>query len=91
MDLWVYLNKVKLDFSRAGKPTDNAFMESFNGKFRAEYLNENWFLLLADAHDKIQQWQEDYKRHCPHSFLGDLAHVEFAESCIPSASSTAQF
>ena len=53
MDLWAYLNKVKLDFSRPGRPTDNAFTESFNGKFRAECTNENWFLSLADARDKI--------------------------------------
>jgi putative transposase len=90
MDLWAYLNKVKLDFSRPGKPTDNAFIESFNGKFRAECLNENWFLSLADACDKIHQWQEDYNRHRPHSSLGDLTPVEFAGSRIPSASPTAQ-
>jgi putative transposase len=90
MDLWAYLNKVKFDFSRPGKPTDNAFIESFNGKFRAECLNENWFLSLADAHDKIQQWRQDYNCHRPHSSLGNLTPVEFAESCIPSASPTAQ-
>jgi len=56
MDLWAYLNEVKLDFSRAGKPTDNAFTGSFNGNFKAECLNENWFLSLADARDKIKQW-----------------------------------
>ena len=90
MDLWAYLNKVKLDFSRPGKPTDNAFIESFNGKFRAECLNENWFLSLADARDKIEQWRDDYNYYRPHSSLGDLSPVEFAESCIPSASPTAQ-
>ena len=89
MDLWAYLNKVKLDFSRPGKPTDNAFIESFNGKFRAECLNENWFLSLADARDKIKQWRDDYNRHRPHSSLGDLSPVEFAKSCIPSVSPTA--
>ena len=78
MDLWAYLNKVKLDFSRPGKPTDNAFIESFNGKFRAECLNENWFLSLADARDKIEQWRDDYNRHRPHSSLGGLTPVEFA-------------
>jgi putative transposase len=90
MDLWAYLNKVKLDFSRPGKPTDNAFIESFNGKFRTECLNENWFLSLADAPDKIDQWRDDYNRHRPHSSLGDLSPVEFAESRIPSASPPAQ-
>lgn len=89
MDLWAYLNKVKLDFSRPGKPTDNAFIESFNGKFRAECLNENWFLSLADACDKIQQWRDDYNRHRPHSSLGNLTPMEFAESCIASGQPTA--
>ena len=84
MDLWAYLNKVKLDFSRPGKPTDNAFIESFNGKFRAECLNENWFLSLADARDKIEQWRVDYNQHRPHSSLGDLTPVEFAESSVAS-------
>ena len=82
MDLWAYLNKVKLDFSRPGKPTDNAFIESFNGKFRAECLNENGFLSLADARDKIEQWRDDYNRHRPHSSLGNLTPAKFAESCI---------
>lgn len=90
MDLWAYLNKVKLDFSRPGKPTDNAFIESFNGKFRAECLNENWFLSLADARDKIEQWRDDYNRHRPHSSLGDLSPADFSMSCIPSASPMAQ-
>ena len=80
MDLWAYLNKIKLDFSRPGKPTDNAFIESFNGKFRAECLNENWFLSLADVCDKIEQWRDDYNSHHPHSSLGDLTPVEFAGS-----------
>jgi putative transposase len=90
LDLWAYLNKVKLDFSRPGKPTDNAFIESFNGKFRAECLNENWFLSMSDACDKIQQWQDDYNRCRPHSSLEDLTPAEFAARCIPSASLTAQ-
>ena len=90
MDLWAYLNKVRLNFSRPGKPTDNAFIESFNGKFRAEYLNENWFLPLADPSDKIEQWRDDYNRHRPHSFRGDLNPVEFSESCIASGQPTAE-
>ena len=89
MDLWAYLNKVKLDFSRPGKPTDNAFVESFNGKFRAECLNENWFLSLADARDKINLWRDDYNCHRPHSLLGNLTPAEFTESCIASGQPTA--
>ncbi len=49
LDLWAYWNGVKLDFSRPGKPTDNALIESFNGKFRAECLNEHWFMSLDEA------------------------------------------
>lgn len=49
LDLWAYTRGVTLDFSRPGKPTDNAFIESFNGKFRAECLNQHWFMSLADA------------------------------------------
>ncbi|KKK83958.1 hypothetical protein LCGC14_2788180, partial [marine sediment metagenome] len=89
MDLWAYLNKVKLDFSRPGKPTDNPFIESFNGKFRAECLNENWFLSLADARDKIEQWRDDYNCHRPHSSLGNLTPAKFAESGIASGQPTA--
>lgn len=90
MDQWAYFNQVKLDFSRRGKPTDNAFIESFNGKFRAECLNQNWFLSQADVRDKIEQWRQDYNQNRPHSALGNLTPEEFAESCIPSASPAAQ-
>ena len=90
MDQWAYFNKVELDFNRPGKPTDNPFIESFNGKFRAECLNENWFLSLVDARAKIEAWRQDYNRNRPHSSLGNLTPQEFVESCIPSASPTAQ-
>ena len=54
MDLWAYAKGVTLDFSRPGKPTDNAFIEAFNGRFRAECLNEHWFLSLDDARSKME-------------------------------------
>ena len=54
LDWWAYFNGVKLDFSRPGKPTDNAFIESFNGKFRQECLNQHWFLSLAEAQAEIE-------------------------------------
>ena len=63
LDCWAYWNKVKLDFSRPGKPTDNAFIESFNARFRLECLNEHWFLSLEDAREKIESWREDYNNH----------------------------
>ena len=78
LDQWAYLNGVKLDFSRPGKPTDNAFIESFNGRFRQECLNENWFLSLEDAEEKVQSWRTYYNGERPHSALGNLAPREFA-------------
>ena len=80
LDKWAYENKVTLDFSRPGKPTDNAFIESFNGSVRAECLNENWFLSLADAKEKIESWRVDYNEQRPHSALGNLAPKDFASS-----------
>ncbi len=59
LDLWAYQNDVTLDFSRPGKPTDNAFIESFNGKFRAECLNTHWFMGLDDARSKLEDWRRD--------------------------------
>jgi putative transposase len=59
LDLWAYTRGVVLDFSRPGKPTDNAFIESFNGKFRAECLNTHWFLSLDDARRKCEAWRRD--------------------------------
>jgi len=60
MDKWAYDNQVKLSFSRPGKPVDNAFIESFNGSFRDECLNVNWFLSIQDARQKIEAWRKDY-------------------------------
>ena len=67
LDLWAWLNGVTLDFSRPGKPTDNAFIESFNGSFRAECLNASWFLSLADARSKCEAWRTEYNQFRPHS------------------------
>jgi putative transposase len=85
LDMWAYWNKVKLDFSRPGKPTDNAFIESFNARFRQECLNEHWFLTLADAQEKVEAWRQDYNGNRPHSSLGNLPPAQFADRCIPSA------
>jgi putative transposase len=78
LDKWAYDNQVVLDFSRPGKPTDNAFAESFIGSFRDECLNVNWFLSLEDACDRIEQWRQDYNDFRPHSSLEDLTPNEFA-------------
>jgi len=68
-DRWAYENGVTLDYSRPGKPTDNPFIESFNGSFRDECLNTNWFLSLEDARDKIESFRRDYNEFRPHSSL----------------------
>lgn len=77
LDQWAYLNNVKLDFSRPGKPTDNALIESFNGRFRAECLNESWFLSVEDAQEKVEEWRQHYNQHRPHSALGNRSPAEF--------------
>ena len=78
LDQWAYLNGVELDFSRPGKPTDNAFIEAFNGRLRQECLNESWFLSLEDAREKVEVWRQEYNRQRPHGALGNLTPVEFA-------------
>jgi putative transposase len=77
MDLWAYSNGVTLDFSRPGKPTDNPYVESFNGKFRDECLSVNWFLSLDDAREKIEDFRWEYNHFRPHSALNDLTPKEF--------------
>lgn len=80
MDRWAYENGVVLDFSRPGKPTDNPFIESFNGSFRDECLNIHWFLSLEDAQEKIEHWRQDYNQQRPHSSLNNQTPVEFIRS-----------
>lgn len=79
LDKWAYENKVTLDYSRPGKPTDNPFIESFNGSFRDECLNAHWFLSLEDAYEKISSWVEEYNHFRPHSSLNDLTPAEVVE------------
>jgi putative transposase len=76
LDLWAYQRGVTLDFSRPGKPTDNAFIESFNGKFRAECLNAHWFMSLDDACRKCEAWRRDYNEERPHSAIGNRVPIE---------------
>ncbi|WP_417784380.1 IS3 family transposase [Terasakiella pusilla] len=87
LDLWAYLNGVTLDFSRPGKPTDNAFIESFNGSFRMECLNASWFLSLNEARSKCEMWRHEYNEVRPHSSIGNKAPIELInasrEACLP--------
>lgn len=80
LDLWAYGQGIKLDFSRPGKPTDNAFIESFNSRFRQECLNQHWFLSLEDAQMKAKAWRIDYNEQRPHSSLKNATPREFAEA-----------
>ena len=78
MDKWAYECGVELDFSRPGKPTDNAKVESFNGRFRKECLNAHWFLSPVDAKAKIEEWRQYYNESRPHSALKWATPSEFA-------------
>jgi Integrase core domain len=81
MDLWAYKNGVHLDFIRPGKPVENGYIESFNGKLRDECLNVEVFFTLADARHKLGLWRHDYNHHRPHSALADRTPNEFATIC----------
>ena len=74
---WAYRRGVKLDFTRPGRPVENAFIESFNGRLRDECLNVNQFASLADAKERIEAWRTDYNQHRPHSSLGNLTPNEY--------------
>jgi len=87
LDKWAYEHEVTLDFSRPGKPTDNALIESFNGSFRDECLNTHWFLSVDDARKKIETWRRDYNEFRPHSSLGNLTPIQFREKHIESSKS----
>lgn len=80
LDDWAHAHGVMLDFIDPRKPVQNAFIESFNGTFRNECLNENWFVSLYDAQRTIEAWRIDYECERPHSKLKDLTPREFAQS-----------
>ncbi|MGQ4810801.1 IS3 family transposase [Agrobacterium vitis] len=75
LDLWAYHRGVVLDFSRPGKPTDNSYIESFNGKLRAECLNAHWLMSLDDARAKMEDWRRDYNEFRPHSAIGNKVPI----------------
>ena len=78
LDAWAYAHGVTLRFIRPGKPIENAYVESFNGKFRDECLNEHWFVSLADAKAAIEAWRVDYNTVRPHSSLNGATPDQFA-------------
>ena len=85
MDAWAYRHDVRLDFIRPGKPTENGYIESFNGKLRDECLNVHLFFSVADAQQKLEVWRNDYNHHRPHSALASLPPAAFAKAlCGPT-------
>ena len=81
LDAWAHAASVKLHFIRPGKPTENAFVESFNGRFRDECLNEHWFTNLIDARTKIEIWRRHYNEERPHSSLFGSTPIEYSNRC----------
>lgn len=77
-DQWAYANSITIDYSRPGKPTDNAFIESFNGRVRQELLNASWFATLEEARRAARLWRADYNEKRPHRSLGNKTPEEFA-------------
>ena len=76
VDLWAYRCKVRINFSRPGKPTDNAFVETFNGSLRDECLNLHWYDTMAEARSVIEAWRKDYAESRPHMALGHRTRQE---------------
>ena len=76
---WVQDNCIDWHYIQPDKPTQNAFIESFNGRLRDECLNETLFSSLNDAREELEKWREDYNHHRPHSSIGNLTPSEFVE------------
>lgn len=83
LNQWAHENNVKIHFIRPGKPTENAYIESFNGRLRDECLNANIFYSLDDAKINIEKWREDYNNWRPHSSLGNRSPNEYKKSITP--------
>lgn len=80
LDAWAAQHGVHLHFIQPGKPVQNAFIESFNGKFRDECLNEHWFVTLQEAQLVIEAWRREYNEERPHSTIGDMTPMEFIQN-----------
>jgi len=87
LDQWAYRRGVELHFIEPGKPVQNAYIESFNGKFRDECLNENWFVTLEEAKVVIEAWRNEYNDERPHSSLGYLTPTAFLNKIKMAAAS----
>src|SRR5712692_9389135 len=82
MEGWAYQHGVQLDFIRPGRPVENSYIESFNGRLRDECLNVEVFFTLADVRDKLERWRQDYNQQRPHSALADRTPQEFARAAM---------
>jgi len=90
LDIWAYARGVTLDFSRPGKPTDNAFAEAFNSRVRAECMNAHWFLTLADAREKLEAWRRYYNEDRPHGAIGNKLPISLQNPGDPPSRSPAE-
>jgi len=77
VDLWAYHHGTRIDFSRPGKPTDNAHIETFNGSLRDECLNVHWFSSIEEAQALIEAWRREYNESRPHMALGNMTPREY--------------
>jgi putative transposase len=82
LDVWAHEKGIKLIFSRPGKPTDNAMIETFNAKVRAECLNQHWFESLEEAKTLLEMWRRDYNQERPHSSLDNQTPEQFLKSWL---------
>jgi len=80
LDEWAYRKSIKLNFITPGKPVENAYAESFNGRLRDECLNTNWFMNLKHARNVIEDWRRDYNEVRPHSSLKNMTPMEYANA-----------
>ena len=80
LDEWACGRGVKLNFIRSGKPIENAFAESFNGRLRDECLNTSWFINLKHARNVIEDWRKDYNEVRPYSSLKNMTPMEYANT-----------
>jgi len=87
VDQWVYDRGIELHFIAPGRPMENAFVESFNGRFRDECLNQHWFTSLGDARRTIEEWRIDYNDVRPHGSLGRIPPAAFAARFQPAPDS----
>jgi putative transposase len=91
VDAWAHRNGVQLEFSRPGTPTDNAYIEAFNGRFRDECLNQHWFASIDEARTTIDAWRQEYNTERPHSALDNLTPAAFAAQCDLLPLNSAEF